>query len=407
MERLLKTSTRRDWMKTVGLETVGLPLGLGLLRSARASETQQDQQEDQGQDVSAREIEHVLFKGILDAWYPRCLDRAGGFHENFAEDWSRRPTESKFIVFQARMTWVPAVIARRYPRQRKRFLAYTRHGLTFLTDRMWDATHGGFIERVDEKGRPDSRWLPWKQLYGQAFGIYGAAGAFQATGDKEALQLAIDGFRWLEDHAHDDKHGGYFECTTAEGRPIALMPQSEWQQPRFSFIGRAGHKSMNAHIHVLEALTALRQVCNDPRLNQRLDEVFLIVRDKIVRPGGHLAMFSALDFTPTDERSSFGHELETAYLLLEAAELVGRNDEKTRRVARELVEHSLRFGWDEKHGGFFDEGPPQTEPVERRKVWWAQPEGINGLLAVDRLPGKIDPRYRATFERNWAFFRDH
>jgi mannobiose 2-epimerase len=356
----------------------------------------------------ARQMEQVLWRRVLDAWYPRCLDmEKGGFHEDFAEDWSREPTGSKFVVFQARMTWTAATVAMHYPEHRRRFLSYARHGLKFLADRQWDETCGGFFERVDEAGEPDPQWLPWKQLYGQAFGIYGAAAAYEATGDREALDLAVKAFRWIDAHAHDDQHGGYFELVTREGVPVALLPPEKRGDVNFPVIGRIGHKSMNAHIHTLEALTALERVWKDPVLKTRLDEVFLLVRDKIVRPEGHLAMFPTRDWQPFDERSSFGHELETAFLLIEAEEALGRHDQRTRQVARRLVDHSLRFGWDEVHGGFFDEGPPADYPEKRIKVWWAQPEATNGLLTVHRLFGQEDPRYAEIYGRSWAFFRDH
>ena len=396
--------TRRELLTLLGGGAVALPLGgyVSSTGSALAGDPPGEQA------PPAAEIELVLWDKILGAWFPRSLDTpGGGFRENFAEDWSPLPTESKFIVFQARMTWVPAVVARKYPQHRERFLSYARHGLKFLSETMWDATHGGFIELVDAAGRPDPRWRPWKQMYGQAFGIFAAAGAYEATGDRRALDLAIDGFRWIDRCAHDAEQGGYFELLAADGRPVALAPPEQRADRRFPVIGRVGQKSMNAHIHVLEALMALRQVWDDPLLHQRLEEVFLIVRDKIVRPGGHLAMFSGRDFQPLDERSSFGHELETAYLLMEAAELLGRDDdEQTRRVARELVDHSLRWGWDQTHGGFFDEGPPQGRPTRRGKVWWVEAEAMNGLLTVDRLVGREEPRYSKAFANNWAFFRD-
>ncbi len=395
--------TRRDLVKVLAAGAVGLPLESSLRGPGRIFA----EEPPVAELPKSREIEQVLWRRVLDAWYPRCLDTtAGGFHENFAEDWSQLPSDSRFIVFQARMTWTPAAVALHYPRQRRRMLTYVRHGLKYLTERMWDGQHGGFFERIDLQGRPHADWLPWKQMYGQAFGIYAAAGAYKATGDQRALDLAIKGFRWIERVAHDAECGGYFEMVTRKGRPLALIPADEIPEGRSPIIGRLGQKSMNAHIHILEALTELRKVWDDPLLRERLREVFLIVRDKIVCEGGHLSMFATRDFKPLDERSSFGHELETAYLLIEAEEVMGQHQQQTRQAARKLVDHSLRFGWDQKHGGFFDEGPPQAPPVHRNKVWWAQPEGLNGLLTADGLFGQQDPRYLDIFARNWAFFRD-
>ena len=357
----------------------------------------------------AGEIEQILLEKILAAWYPRCLDNEHrGFHENFAEDWTRGRTKSKFLVFQARMTWVPAAVTLAYPQHRKQYVEYVGHGLRFLAGSLWDAANGGFVDRTDAAGKPDRQRMPWKQMYSLAFGIYAAAGAYEATGDDKTLDLAKAAFRWIDRHAHDPEHGGYFEHLTAEGQPVAMDIPSEPLGRGLPLIGHVGHKSMNAHIHVLEALIALRRVWDDAHLTERLDEVFQIVRDKIAMPGGHLAMFCSRDFTPVDERSSFGHELETAYLLLEAIEVLDRDDDqKTRRKALELVDHSLRWGWDQANGGFYDEGPPTGPPTRRSKVWWVQPEGMNGLLTAARIAGDDASQYEKAFAWIWQFFRDH
>ena len=200
--------TRRDWLRATGSGGLLAPLCFTGVAPGAVPVPE------------AAEIEQLLWSKILSAWYPRCLDqRAGGFEENFTEDWTRQPTDSKFIVYQARMTWVPAAVALQYPKRREPYLEYVRHGLEFLTERMWDQQHGGFIELLARSDRADERWQPWKQMYGQAFGIFAAAGAYQATGDRKALELAIDGFRWIERCAHDSQHGGYFELLTANGRP--------------------------------------------------------------------------------------------------------------------------------------------------------------------------------------------
>jgi mannose/cellobiose epimerase-like protein (N-acyl-D-glucosamine 2-epimerase family) len=118
----------------------------------------------------ASEIEQTLWQQILPAWYPRSLDTEhGGYWEAFAEDWSRRPASTKFLVYQARMTWTPAAVALDYPQRSERYLDYTRHGLKFLRDRMWDRQHGGSFDTVAEDGSPlaDRRHkaTPWKAAY--------------------------------------------------------------------------------------------------------------------------------------------------------------------------------------------------------------------------------------------------
>ncbi len=356
----------------------------------------------------ADEIERVMWDKVLEAWYPRCLDtQRGGFHEHFSRAWTRGPTDSKFLVYQARQTWTAAAVALAYPQRKGEYLPYARHGLRFLADKMWDAQRGGFFDRTDSDGRPMTDKMPWKQLYSYAFGIYAAAAVSQASGDGDALKLGKSAFQWLDAHAHDGRHGGYFEHLTADGQAVAADVPAESPARGLPVIGQVGFKSMNAHIHLLEALTALRRVWDDARLTARLQEVFEIVRDKIVLPGGHLNMFAARNFQPHDERGSFGHQLEIAYLLEEAAEALHRHDaEATRRTALRTVDQALCWGWDKTHGGFADEGPPTGAPTRTDKVWWVQVEGLNGLLTAARLaPQKAD--YFQRFTEIWAFFRKH
>ena len=390
--------TRRDALRAVAG-------GVGALAAPLSAFSQAD---DAFPLPTSKQIQKVLWDRILAAWYPRCLDvDRGGFLENFAHDWSPKPTRSKCLVFQGRMTWVPAHMVLHSERDRPQQRAYCSHGLEFLRRGIWDPKYGGFLDQVAAPGGPDPSVEPVKQLYSTAFGIYAAAAACQALKRPMALKLAQDAFAWIEQHAHDPDCGGYYEHLARDGKPLSLTPTDENFSGRFMVIGRVGHKSMNAHIHILEALTALAQVWTDPLLTQRLEETFLIVRDKIVMPGGHLNMFADRDFTPIDEQSSFGHELEIAYLLAEADELLhGHVSDETAQVAKRLVDHSLRWGWDEKGGGFFYEGPPAGPPDKRAKSWWVLPEAMNGLLTVARIPSVAEPRYREYFARTWQFFHD-
>lgn len=402
--RSMALITRRKALQSLGCAAEAL--ACGGFSAARAAGTSKDIEADRGR--LANEIERVMWGQVLAAWYPRCLDAdRGGFYENFSRDWTRGPTDSKFLVHQGRQTWVAAAVALAHPQQRDKYVQYARHGLRFLADKMWDAQHGGFVDRTNASGKSLSETLPWKQLYSYSFGMYAAAAVAEVTGDRDALELGKSAFQWLDEHAHDGLHGGYFEHLTGEGRPVAMDMPSEPLGRGLPVIGQVGYKSMNAHIHLLEALTALRRVGDDALLTARLQEVFEIVRDKIVLPGGHLNMFAARDFKPHDERSSFGHQLEIAYLLEEAAELLPRQDvDATRRTALLTVDRALRWGWDIEHGGFYDEGPPRGAATRTDKVWWVQVEALNGLLTAASLAPQ-NAEYFQRFTETWAFFRRH
>ena len=131
----------------------------------------------------------MLREDLIAHWYPRALDKEhGGFHQNFARDWSPRPDESKFLVYQARMTWTAAAYAEFDKDRRDEYLGYARHGLAFLDTVMRDKEHGGFHWILDAKGRVDPRLGDDKHVYGISFVIYAASKVREVAGDELALQ---------------------------------------------------------------------------------------------------------------------------------------------------------------------------------------------------------------------------
>jgi mannobiose 2-epimerase len=241
-----------------------------------------------------------------------------------------------------------------------------------------------------------------KHAYGISFAIYSMAIAHAATKDAKPLDLAKQAFEWLERHAHDGKNGGYYEALTRDGKPIMIG------QAGNDFIGtRYGYKSMNSHIHLLEAFTELYRVWPDSGVRKRLDEVFKIVRDKVYVDPGALHLFFNPDWRPVPDHDSYGHDIETAYLLAEAAHALGRpNDAKAWRAGRNLVDHALEVGWDDRNGGFYDAGRTIGPATDRRKVWWVQAEGLNALLLMHEKFGKETTRYWDAFLRQWSFIRN-
>ncbi len=130
------------------------------------------------------------------------------------------------------------------------------------------------------------------------------------------------------------------------------------------------------------------------------------MRDKIAVEPGCLNLFFTPDWRPVPDHDSFGHDVETAYLLLEAAAVLREADDpKTVRVARSLVDHALDWGWDDKLGGFYDKGAAFNKAWGREKIWWTQAEGLNALLVMHERFGRQSPRYFEAFLKQWDFIR--
>jgi len=351
------------------------------------------------------QVENNLRAQVLAQWFPRAVNaKTGGFDQNFSQNWTNTSQGERSIVYQARLTWLASQAALRYPSEAAKWKGYASHGADFLRTRMWDAKDGGFFWEVDN-GIPVRGGE--KHAYGNAFAIYALTSHYRATHDPRSLLLAQQAFRWLDSHAHDSKNGGYFEALARGGSPILTARSTS--DPNDVIGGRYGYKGMNTHIHLLEAFAALSQVWPDPTLHARLRELFALVRDTIVvSPPGAMNLYFRPDWKSVPNHDSFGHDIETAYLLVEAADALGMPDDaRTWSVARSLVDHTLDFGLDAKNGGFYDAGGTFGGISGNDKVWWTQAEALNALLLMHGHYGSQSPRYWNAFLAQWNFIQQH
>ena len=362
-------------------------------------------------------MEQSLKHDLLDIYYPRSLDTVyGGFLSTFTYDFQPKGNQEKMIVTQSRHTWTNSKAALRYPEK----LYYRRDataGFHFLADVMWDKQYGGFYTLVTRKGEIPPGNPANKEAYGNAFGMYALAAYYQLTGDTSALALAKKTFYWLEAHSHDPLYKGYFQHMKRDGEPIRRTANTP-------VTAETGYKDQNSSIHLLEALTALYEVWKDPLVRERLQEMLFLIRDTIITPRGNLTLFFTSDWKPVSVKDSsrdfilhhhnldyvsFGHDVETAYLMLEASQALGyKNDSITLMTGKKLVDHALKNGWDKQVGGFYDEGfyfkgDSVITILKESKNWWAQAEGLNTLLLMsDYFPH--DPhQYFEKFKTLWTY----
>ncbi|WP_266365653.1 AGE family epimerase/isomerase [Tellurirhabdus rosea] len=367
----------------------------------------------------AVEMENSIRKEMLNKWYPQAVDREfGGYLSTFTYDFKPTGPQDKMIVTQARHTWTTAKAAERYPTV-AHYRENARHGFQFLRDVMWDKEFGGFYTLVDRQGRVKGE--PNKDAYGNAFGLYALSAYYHMSKDTAALNLAKKSFYWLEQHSHDPVHKGYFQHLRRDGTPIR-------RDASIASTANTGYKDQNSSIHLLEALTELYTVWPDPLVRERLQEMLVLVRDVITSPKGNLVLFFQPDWTPVSYRDSseavilkhryidhvsFGHDVETAYLMLEASHVLGlKGDARTLEVGKRMVDHALRNGWDKKLGGFYDQGyyfrdKPGMTIIRESKNWWSQAEGLNTLLLMaDRFPN--DPmRYFDQYKKLWKYVQTY
>jgi mannobiose 2-epimerase len=296
----------------------------------------------------------------------------------------------------------------RRPDLKDQYLPYARHGVEYLSNVLWDKQYGGFFWGLDDKGQISSFYTDGKHLYGMSFALYGAAAAYQATKDPKALELAQKAFRWIDEHAHDAKNGGYFEWLTRDGKVVQGNPDAVKLEGVPLAMFPIGYKSMNTHIHLLESFTQLYEVWKDDTLRRRLEELLAINRDKICVQPGVMNLYFTLDWRAYPDHDSYGHDIETAYLMLEAEEVLGHgHDPKTEHMAKMLVDHALAYGWDENLGGFYRDGTTFGEAEDKLREWWVQFEGLNSLLLMHDKYGQQTDLYFRAFQKQWQFLKDY
>lgn len=370
------------------------------------------------------EMKTSLTQQLLHKWYPASLDTVhGGFLTDFSHDWQSTSPHNKFIVTQARHLWTASKAAAFFPDD-PRYKQAADHAFAFLRDVMWDQEYGGFYSIVNREGEliMERGYRDEKRAYGNAFGIYGLAAYHKFSGNQEALALAKKGFLWLENHSHDPELGGYFQFLTRKGESFGRGYESvAGDQSQF------GYKDQNSSIHLLEAFAELYQVWPDSLVEVRLREMLHLIRDTIVGEKPYLTLFLTPDWQPISYKDSsaavrethyhidhvsFGHDVETAFLMLEADHVLGGQEhEKTLEVGKWMLDHSLNHGYDHELGGFYERGyyfanTDTMTIIHHGKNWWSQVEGFHSLLLFSTLYPE-EKAYRESFFQLWNYCKEY
>jgi len=346
-----------------------------------------------------------LQKDVLGFWLKYGPDKEyGGFHGQINRMGKPEPAAEKSLVLESRIVWTFAAAYRQFPREEYRKAA--KDAFDFMEQHLWDKEYGGWFWSVSRSGGMlDGK----KHLYGQTFAIYAMAEYYRAFGDKKALDRAMEDFGLMEKHAHDQKYGGYLEPFTREWKP------DTGENP----IGPNDQKSTNTHMHLMEAFSNLLRACDGVAsgagaavagraslavgggklVRERLEEVYGIILDKVTGPEGYAREFFKQDWTPIPSPdTSYGHEVEEAWLLLDAADALGRpKEEKCAKLAKALVDRPMKYGYDAVGGGLYERGPVAGPPTVKSKTWWVEAECMVGLLAVYDLTR--DRVYLDSFDR--------
>ncbi len=323
---------------------------------------------------------------ILAYWEQHSPDtEQGGFVGQIDANGQVQKHAPKGAILNARILWTFSAAYRHTGKESHLVLATRAY--QYLLSYFVDKKYGGIYWAVDAEGKPlHTR----KQIYALAFAIYGLSEYYRATQHAEALQIARELYCWIEQYSFDANHGGYLEAFSREGVLLDDL--------RLSPKDRNDPKTMNTHLHILEAYVNLYRIWPDARLAQKLEGLIRIFTEHIVHQAtGHMNLFFTKEWSSTANLVSYGHDIEASWLLLEAAEVLGHKplielvEELAVRMANATAEGL------QPDGSLYHELDRSRQHYDTHREWWVSAEAMVGFLNAYQLS-----KNPAFLEHSWG-----
>ena len=336
------------------------------------------------------EFKTCLTENILPYWL-KLRDPSGGFYGEVSADGEVLKDAPRGVILNARIIWAFAAAYRALGN--REYLDAALWAAGWFLEHFCDHKYGGVYWSVSADGK---RLEDKKQLYAQGFAIYGLSELYKVTRDDEVLKNAVNLFQVVETHFADRENGGYMEALSRDFSPLEDMSLSAHDIN--------ADKTMNSHLHILEAYANLYQVWPDEGLKAAVERLLDIIGHKVMAPDGHLQLYFRRDWSVMPGGVSYGHDIETSWLALECAFALKDLD-----VVNKVRPWALRMG---KAGneGLMADGSLRYEKLldgsyDDSRQWWVQAETVVGNLWLWKYHSDEGGADRAV--RAWEYIREH
>lgn len=339
-----------------------------------------------------QEMHDHLVNEILPYWMKKSVDvEHGGFFGRIDGTETLHTRADKGCVLNARILWTFSAAYNYF--QDPEYLEIAGRAFNYLINHFIDDEYGGVFWMVDYKGNHTETK---KQIYAQAFAIYGFAEYYKASKHIKALDAAKQLFEVIEKYAFDRKENGYFE---AYDRHWNLL-----KDLRLSDKDANEKKTMNTHLHLLEAYSELYGIWKDKKLKKQLKNLIKLFLQKFVNKDYRFLLFFDEHWLLKSDDISFGHDLEGSWLLQEAAEKLANKwlIRKTKKLAVALVNAVMENGMDDDGGIMYEADPDGIRDTD--KHWWLQAEGIVGF--VNAYQNTRDEKYLLKALDIWQYVKN-
>ncbi len=338
-----------------------------------------------------------LTNELLPFWITRMRDtQNGGFLTHFDENGKDTGEDEKSLIAQTRCLYTVSS-AHRAGYGEGTLAELATHGVDFILDKMWDPKHGGFYWMLDRKGNVK---IDQKIVYGLSFAIYSLSEYTLATGDQRGIEYARKTFDLIQKYGVDTYYGGYFEMFSRDWLLAGGGP------------GGGDRKTLDVHMHLMEAFTTLYECSREEIHRRKLEEDILILLNRMMHqeyktgipqfwPNWEIAPQIKFDiiwgwdrYTEEGQKGNatdntcYGHNAEFAWLLNHALGVMNQSTSAYTELFRTIYNHTITNGIDQEYGGVYVEGPHSGGVYDKEKEFWQQAEVMIGALDAVLLFGE-------------------
>ncbi len=336
-----------------------------------------------------KEVEQELKEHIIPFWLEMQDKEYGGFYGLLDIDLNLDKKAEKGCILNSRILWFFSNAYLMY--QDERYLAAAKHAYDFMCQNIFDKENGGIYWSVTYDGKPLDTT---KHTYNQAFAVYALSSYYDASKDKEALKHAYELSDIIETRCCDE--GGYLEAFDIYFKPAGNDKLSE--------NGVEAGRTMNTLLHVFEAYTELYRVDKNAKIAERLRWMLDTFAEKMYNPElKRQEVFFDMDYNTLIDLHSYGHDIETAWLLDRGLEVLGDEEysKKFEKIIAALEANVYCLAFD--GNALYNECEKGVNDTKR--VWWVQAEAMVGFLnAYTKNPEKAE--YLQAVEKIWAYIKE-
>lgn len=339
-----------------------------------------------------KEVEQE-WEAVLNYWMQYTVDEGnGGFYGSVNNNNIPDSAAPKGIVINCRILW--AFSASYIRLKNKEHLKIAHRAFKYITDNFIDEQYGGVYWSVDNKGKMlDGK----KQIYGLAFCIYGMSEYYKATKNEDALNICKALYRQIEKFSFDKTNGGYLEAFTREWQLIEDLRLSEKDDNE--------KKTMNTHLHIIEAYANLYSVWPEKQLGANIVNLLDIFEKYIInKKSFHLNLFMNEEWIIKSSLISFGHDIEAAWLLLECAVIIESDTHINRYKEWSVKMTDAAVEGLDKDGGLWYEYNTADDNWIKEKHSWPQAEAMVGFINAWQI--SLNEKYLHYSLNSWRFIKN-